>query len=211
MMKQRARPATAAMLQLPKLHNTFSAFKNFHTESNSSIDLYRDRQRPTDPLSLNSTTTFQFNYPQLPSPAVTFFSVQMLRSSLFLRCSPRAVAAALRNAHAFPAFLLHARICHGRMRIVSQLATAIHSVAAQSAPFSVCVRLQRVTRGEKCRIEECLLCNFARSDVLCPPSTRPPRCAAIRRSSWRKRTSPWCDNILPSWRHSCYLNSLFHF
>jgi hypothetical protein len=41
---ERVPRATAAMLQLPKLHNTFSAFKNFHTESNSSIDLYRDRQ-----------------------------------------------------------------------------------------------------------------------------------------------------------------------
>ena len=120
-----------------------------------------------------------------------------------------AATAAARNAHGltcFPASYSHLL----RQNVASLSAGDCNSLSCGLvfAVLWVCV-VPTSTRDEKCRIEECLLCNFARSDVLCPPSTRPPRCAAIRRSSWWKCTSPWCDNILTSLRHSCYLIRYF--
>ena len=57
----------------------------------------------TDPLSLNSTTTFQFNYPQPPSPAVTFFSVHP-PSQCFVVVVPSLLAA--RRARPPPRFAM---------------------------------------------------------------------------------------------------------
>jgi hypothetical protein len=117
---------SSTMLQLPLLPQTSTTHFRYQKLPHPNQTLLAiDSDRPIFVLTLlplfSSITSNHL------SAAVTFVNPSLRpSSSLFPSPPPPPLAMPM----ALPASLLHTRICYRRMRLVSQLVTAIHSVAA---------------------------------------------------------------------------------